>query len=119
MEKLTRRLFWKGIKEINWDDHYDSNLAKVKMLNFCYEKGLDPADFGSMFSLLVAKINVHTTKRDKVFAKGISYGGDDCHFMDLPAHLIGKGNAAVKEYLGGGVINFKPVECLSYMFHKK
>ena len=119
MSILDNDKFWKIIKHIDWDGcEYDVDEAKRRMLekvspcnsiDFISDGKLMRLDeFREIFENIVSLINDETSRRvDKgldSFAKNVDYGGDDCHFMDMPAHLIGRGREAVENYLNGGLI---------------
>ena len=120
MKKQSKH-FWEVIEEINWESHFNYYTARKILLKYEKENaGFSLKDFENEFTEMIQEINHVTLNRFKteelVFAEGIMVGADNCHLMDLPAHLIGLGRQKVMFYLKGGVINFKPMECLSYMF---
>jgi len=126
--------FWKVISHINWKNIHDRKdnveIAKQRMLEkVCDSNSIDfitdgakisLQDFQETFDELVSLINDETSRRLEEdldsFAGGVSYGGDDCHYMDMPAHLIGLGRKAVVDYLNGGLIEHEVSECLSYIY---
>jgi len=127
--------FWKIIKHINWKEIHDRGdnveTAKERMLekvspqsiDFITDgEGLTLEEFQETYEELKELINDETDRRINAkldsFAKNVSYGADDCHFMDLPAHLIGLGRKAVTDYLNGGLVKHEVSECLSYIFHR-
>lgn len=127
MGKMTRQIldknmdhFWEVIQHIDWDSHYNYNIAKDRLNDFKFQDGCTIEDFEELFDAISSLITEETVRRvennERVFKEGISHGADDCHFMDMPAHLIGLGSSKVKAYLDGGLIDFEPMECLSYMF---
>ena len=119
--------FWGIIKDIKWKTvSVTTNPVEKasKNLNCSLTKNKASMDsIENTFQDIVSLINEETKKRCKknieVFASDVYHGSDDCHFMDLPAHIIGLGRNEVLSYLNGGLISYEPVECLSYVFNKR
>jgi len=131
MKLLDNDYFWDVISHIDWEGcGYDIDEAKRRMLSkvrppqsIDFIKGsvdITYDEFKNIFEEIVSLINDETSRRvdsdERSFGDGFG-GGDDCHFMDMPAHLIGLGRQAVENYLNGGLVEHEVVECLSYIFH--
>ena len=116
--------FWAIIKLINWGE-FSVRPDAIGIAKHCLFNGINSHDislkeFRDIYYSFISTINDETLRRCErglpSFAPDISHGADDCHFMDLPAHLVGLGKKAVDKYLNGALIDFPVVECLSYMF---
>ena len=125
--------FWEIIKYINWEGlDGDWDKARERLLeklgtpqSIHFIKGsrsctLTYKEFKDTFEELTSLIvdEVNNRKGKPCFAKGVDHGGDDCHYMDMPAHLVGLGRGAVVDFLNGKLIEHEVVECLSYMFYE-
>jgi hypothetical protein len=112
----TRTTFWQILKEARWDGHVDATRSRLNKALVKHSMSKD--EFVVLYDIVHNSINMITEARCKAnqpcFAKHVMYGGDDCHFMDMPAHLITLGPDAVNKYLNGGVIQFTPMECFDY-----
>ena len=130
--------FWKVIAYINWKELAelggDVETARARMLekvnvpqSIKFIKG-DSIDyislkefqetFDELTGLIVDEVNNRLEKKESCFADGVSHGSDDCHYMDMPAHLVGLGRGAVLDFLNGKKIKHEVTECLAYMFQE-
>lgn len=110
--------FWTIIKKLNWDKDYDDERCAKdlsKLLNNDQDK---IKQFYEEFYSLKEKIDEETMRRIKNDTDTGVSGGDDKHFMDFPAHLISKGKNEMDKYLKGQLLEWQPVECFAYMFHR-
>ena len=112
--------FWEIIKKLNWDGDYERCEKDLKNM---IDKNIikNPQQFYDTYKKYLDKINAETNRRieneEDCFRVGVSYGSDDCHFMDLPAELIGRGKKEVTKYLKGSYkIPYETRECFTYMF---
>lgn len=121
MNLNVNNTFWKIIKDINWPSDFSISNAKKRMNSSLRKHNLTKKEFEDSFRNLRGLINEETSARvdagKMVFEPGVNHGADDCHFIDMPAHLIGLGQTEVNKYLKGEIIKWEPVECLSYIFH--
>ena len=127
--------FWEIIKYINWKElaeqgRGDTDTARERLLEKLdtpqsikfitgREEVITYQVFQDTFEELVSLIQDEVNNREDkpCFAKGVAHGADDCHFMDMPAHLVGLGRKSVTDFLEGGLVEHEVVECMSYMFH--
>ena len=117
---MNKKTFWKIIKELNWDGSYKA--CSKKLLEKHKNNEIDLQDFYNQYMNFVFLINQETERRidnnKECFEAFVSYGADDCHFIDLPGELIGRGQSEVKKYLAGKyLVSYEPRECFTYMFH--
>jgi len=129
--------FWKVIEYINWKELAErggnTDLARERMLEKVNtiqsidfikdkDKNITLKEFRDTFEeltgLIVDEVNNRIEKKKSCFAKGVDCGADDCHYMDMPAHLVGLGRGAVLDFLRGKKIEHEVVECLAYMFQE-
>jgi len=117
--------FWYIISRIDWDSAIETEDPPETAQKRYFHAVTSPdeqAQFRRIFYDYKFKINEETSRRlnqnQAVFAPFVAHGADDCFFMDLPAHLIGRGKAAVQAYLKGELVRECPVECLAYIFQK-
>lgn len=121
--------FWEIITKIDWTSAIDSEKSMetedaVETARKRYLKTVEDIEeriqFEKMFRRYNSKINAETMRRIKhdeaIFTPNINHRSDDYLFIDLPAHLIGKGKYIVQEYLNGKVVEESPVESLIYIF---
>ena len=91
---MTNQEFWKYIKELEWDGDYDKCSNLLREINE-RDENFNLVSFYLKFNKIWAEINKETTQRidsgKGSFEQYVSYGQDDCHFMDLPCELIGRG----------------------------
>lgn len=118
---MSETQFWQIIQDLEWDGDYE-RCAKVLLEKIKTKEIEEPQDFYNHYSRIEALINAETLRRldnnQRSFEEGVSHGADDCHFMDLPAELIGRGQSEVAQYLEGDYkVPYEARECLSYMFH--
>jgi hypothetical protein len=119
---MDKDTFWKIIKLINWDGDNDRCAETLKEL---VKKGTIPnlKEFKDFYNSIEKAINKETDRRiyeeKESFAPYVRYGSDDCHFMDLPGELIGRGEEEVNKYLSGKyLVPYEARECFSYMFQR-
>lgn len=125
MDKLKQlnvsERFWVATSDASWDRDNDIECCRERLDASLVTNDLDIAQYRDLFDSLKELINDETLFRinngKEVFEGHIDDGGDDYHFMDLPAHLISNGREAVENYLGGGLIGFTPIECFAYVLH--
>jgi len=117
--------FWDIISLLNWREKPDVESVRQILQTDSIKLAMESNEIGveelkMHIDYLRPIINSETKRRVEsetpVFSDNISYGADDCHFMDMPAHLIALGEKDVLNYLNGGVIEFEPVECFLYAF---
>jgi len=129
--------FWEIIHHINWkelaENGGDTEIARERLLekvntpqSIRFIKGKDKTitlkefedTFDYLTNLIVDEVNNRLEKKKSCFAKGVDCGADDCHYMDMPAHLVGLGRGAVLDFLNGEKIKHEVTECLAYMFQE-
>lgn len=118
---INIKIFWNVIKACNWRGNVDE--SKENLLNYCEKNNITAEDVEKQFASIVTDICSETLKRTQVnkpvWSQGIAHGADDDHLMDMPSTLITKGNAALQDYLNGGLITWQSVEGFNYIFHKE
>lgn len=117
---MKNKQFWTTIKELEWNGNYKS--CSKKLLQIHKNQEINLQNFYDKYMHFVFLINEETNKRidcnKKCFHDFVNYGADDCHFIDLPGELIGRGEKEVQKYLNGKyLISYEARECFTYMFH--
>ena len=80
----------------------------------------NPQEFYNFYNKMKDLINKETEITDlnmNSFEDWVSHGADDCHYMDLPDELIGRGKKEVDNYLNGGLVPYEAIECFQYIFN--